>query len=319
MKHNISRSNAARLKLALLLCVSALFSLSCSLSLNVNGPGENPTPTTVQDSIELAVRRTLTAIASKSEDEPSAGAALPDGTGIAENVSTLVAQAILTNQPTPAPPADTPARPPRTLPPLTAEIIAPSPPPPPPAPTETFAPTWTPTSTSTPEPTFTPTFTNTPEPTATPTFTHTPTSTPTWTPLPTNTLTPTVVPTHCPQQYCVIMQRCEPGENTRAVGTIYENDIPRNGVRVRVSYAMGGPPVLPDFISGNDPNNPGRADPQRPGYYQHGLLEGGQLAGNWWVFVVDEDGEVLSEGRFFNTQGQRTATSCQVGITDFYR
>lgn len=115
------------------------------------------------------------------------------------------------------------------------------------------------------------------------------------------------------------MQRCEPGENTRAVGTIYENDIPKNGVRVRVSYAMGGPPILPDFISGNDPNNPNAADPNRPGYYQHGLLEGGQLAGNWWVFIVDEEGEVLSEGRLFNTQGQMTATSCQVGITDFYR
>lgn len=115
------------------------------------------------------------------------------------------------------------------------------------------------------------------------------------------------------------MQRCEPGENTRAVGTIYQNDLPKNGVRVRVSYAMGGPPVIPDFISGRDPNNPGQPDPQHPGYYQLGLLEGGALAGNWWVFIVDDEGNVLSEGRLFNTQGQQTATSCQVGITDFYR
>jgi hypothetical protein len=115
------------------------------------------------------------------------------------------------------------------------------------------------------------------------------------------------------------MQRCEPGENTRAVGTIYENDRPKNGVRVRVSYAMSGPPVIPDFISGNDPNNPSQANPLRPGYYQLGLLEGGALAGNWWVFIVNDEDEVLSEGRLFNTQGQQTATSCQVGITDFYR
>lgn len=115
------------------------------------------------------------------------------------------------------------------------------------------------------------------------------------------------------------MQRCEPGENTRAVGTIYENDRPKNGVRVRVSYMMGGPPVIPDFISGNDPNNPNIADPLRPGYYQLGLLEGGAMAGNWWVFIVDEKNRVLSEGRHFNTQGQQDATSCQVGITDFYR
>jgi hypothetical protein len=90
-------------------------------------------------------------------------------------------------------------------------------------------------------------------------------------------------------------------------------------VRVRVSYAAGGSPVLPDFISGNDPNNPNRQDPLRPGYYQHGLLEGGALGGDWWVFIVSEDGRVLSEARYFNTQGQVTATSCQVGITDFYR
>lgn len=115
------------------------------------------------------------------------------------------------------------------------------------------------------------------------------------------------------------MQRCEPGENTRAVGTIYENDRPKNGVRVRVSYAMGGPPVIPDFISGNNPNSPNAPDPLHPGYYQLGLLEGGALAGNWWVFIVNDEDEVLSEGRLFNTQGQQTATSCQVGVTDFYR
>jgi hypothetical protein len=115
------------------------------------------------------------------------------------------------------------------------------------------------------------------------------------------------------------MQRCEPGENTRAVGTIYENDRPKNGVRVRVSYAMGGPPVIPDFISGNDPNTPQVADPQHPGYYQLGLLEGGALQGNWWVFVVDDKHNVLSEGHSFKTDGQQTATSCQVAITDFYR
>lgn len=115
------------------------------------------------------------------------------------------------------------------------------------------------------------------------------------------------------------MQSCEPGENTRAVGTIYEHDAPKNGVRIRVSYALGGPPVIPDFISGNNPYSPNSPDPQHPGYYQLGLLEGGALAGNWWVFVIDDKENLISEGRLFNTQGQTTATSCQVGITDFYR
>ncbi|MBI4675519.1 MAG: hypothetical protein HY741_28070 [Chloroflexi bacterium] len=277
---------------------ATFFLLSCSLSLNVSGPGDSATPTMVQDAVALAVERTLTSLARN----PDGAQATPNATEMAQLVPTLVAQALLTMQPSDVPATDTriPPRATRTPVPATVEIIAPPP-------------TPIPLATNTPLPTDTPIPTDTPLPTAT--FTPTPTDTPT----PTNTFTPTRIPTHCPQEFCVIMQRCEPGENTRAVGTIYENDQPKNGVRVRVSYAMGGPPVIPDFISGNDPNNPNRQDPLHPGYYQLGLLEGGALAGNWWVFIVNAKGDVVSEGRFFNTQGQTTATSCQVGVTDFYR
>lgn len=286
---------------ALLLVAATFFLLSCSLSLNVSGPGDNPTPT-AQNAVQVAVEQTLTDIARNGQINPDGTRATPDATEMAELVPTLVAQALLTMQPTEAPPRETrvPLRATHTPILATAEIIAPPP-------------TAIPIPTDTPRPTDTPLPTETPPPT--PTFTPTPTDTPT----PTNTYTPTRVPTHCPQVYCVIMQRCEPGENTRGVGTIYENDRPKNGVRVRISYAMGGPPVIPDFISGNDPNNPNREDPLHPGYYQLGLLEGGALAGNWWVFIVNEKGDVISEGRYFNTQGQTTATSCQVAITDFYR
>lgn len=282
-----------RFSFALFVILAAFFIFSCSLSLNVNG-GDNATPTSAQEALDVAVEKTLTSLA--RENSANADGATPDATVIAQNVNTLVAQAMLTLQPTEAPPTDTriAVRPANTPVPPTAEIFFP-------------------TATETPLPT------NTFTPTETPLPTDTPTATPTWTPLPTNTYTPTIVPTHCPQQFCIIMQRCEPGENTRAVGTIYENDRPKNGVRVRVSYALGGPPVIPDFISGNDPNNPNVPDPLRPGYYQLGLLEGGALAGNWWVFVIDNEENILSEGRLFNTQGQTTATSCQVGITDFYR
>lgn len=283
-----------RLQTALWIGGAILFSFGCSLSLNVAGPGDNPTPTVVQDAVNLAVERTLTALARNSESNPGNPQPTPDSTEMAGLVPTLVAQALLTLQPTGAPATETlsPPRASRTpVPPSPIILIA----------TETPLPTVTPLPTDTPIPTDTPT----------------PTST--FTPTPTNTYTPTRIPTHCPQQYCIIMQRCDPGENTRAVGTIYENDKPKSGVRVRVSYAMGGPPVIPDFFSGNDPNNPGRLDPLRPGYYQLGLLEGAPLAGNWWVFVVDDKNQVISESRFFNTQEQMTATSCQVGVTDFYR
>lgn len=303
------------LSFAFFTLVASLFIFSCSLSLNVNG-GDNPTPTSVQDNVDVAVEKTLTSLARTSVDE--ATAATPDSTVIADNVNTLVAQALLTQQPTESLATDTrvPVRPARTAVPATAEISAP---PPPPQPTSTPPPTETPLPTNTNAPTQTPLPTSTNTPTQTPTLTETPLPTPTATFTPTQTFTPTRVPTHCAQQYCVIMQRCEPGENTRAVGTIYENDHPKNGVHIRVSYAFGGPPVIPDFISGNDPQNPSSVDPQHPGYYQLGLLEGGALDGNWWVFVVEDNGKVVSEGRLFNTQGQTTATSCQVGITDFYR
>lgn len=290
-----------RLKIALALLCGSLFMLSCSLSLNVNGPGgPDATPTDAQAAVNLSVERTLTALAGTITKNPDTVQSQSDATEVAGSVNTLVAQALLTLQPTEPAATGTrqPPRPTRTPPPPTAFIIV---------------------ATQTPPPTNTPEPTNTPVPTNTPLPTDTPTWTPTFTPTPTNTLTPTQIPTHCPQEYCVIMQRCEPGENTRAVGTIYEHDQPKNGVRVRVSYAMGGPPVIPDFISGNDPNNPNQPDPRHPGYYQLGLLEGGALAGNWWVFIVDGHGQVLSPGRLFNTQGQQTATSCQVGITDFYR
>lgn len=281
-------------KFTLVICSAILFSFGCSMSLNVSGPGDSATPTVVTENLQLAVERTLTALARAAQDNVDNSQPTPDATVMAQRVPTLVAEALLTLQPTailetatraPQRPANTP------VPPSPVVLIA----------TATPLPTDTPLSTDTPLPT------DTPIPTAT------------FTPTPTNTFTPTVIPTHCPQQFCVIMQRCEPGENTRAVGTIYENDKPKNGVRVRVSYVMGGPPVIPDFISGNDPNNSSQPDPLRPGYYQLGLLEGAALAGNWWVFIVDEKNQVLSEGRYFNTQEQMTATSCQVGITDFYR
>ncbi len=303
LKSPLPTVSSKRFKSVLMLTGAVTLLLSCSLSLNVSGPGDTPaTPTSIQKGVKLAVAQTLTALARTQQENLGQAQATGDATQVAANVNTLVAQAVQTLQPTTVPnsPTRVPVRP--TKPPL--------------PPTVKLAP---PPRTATPVPTDTPTRTHTPEPTSTPLPTDTPTFTPTNTPTPTNTYTPTAIPTHCSTEYCVIMQRCEPGENTRAVGTIYENDHPKNGVRVRVSYAMGGPPVVPDFISGNDPNNPTQPDPPHPGYYQLGLLEGGALDGNWWVFIIDDKGNVLSEGRYFKTAAQRTETSCQVSITDFYR
>lgn len=131
--------------------------------------------------------------------------------------------------------------------------------------------------------------------------------------------TDTPAPTRCPQTYCVKTASCLPGQDTRAIGTVYLNGAPQNGVRVRVSNAYKGAAVAADFISGFDPINPGKLDPLHPGYYQIGIVEGSPRAGNWWVFLIDDHGNVMSEGHVFNTQDQATESSCQIGITDFAR
>ncbi len=128
-------------------------------------------------------------------------------------------------------------------------------------------------------------------------------------------LTPT--PTRCPYKYCVKLVDCWPGNNTRAIGTVYENGVPKSGVRVRVSYSDGGPPVVDDFITGRNPISPNFSDPNHPGYYQIGIREGSAYDGNWWVFLIDEKERQISEGRFFKTTDVVTSSSCQVGITDF--
>lgn len=110
---------------------------------------------------------------------------------------------------------------------------------------------------------------------------------------------------------------CVPDSNTRAIGTVYENGVPKNGVRVRVSFADGGAPAAAEFISGHDPINRDKLDPAHPGYYQIGIAEGAAFDGNWWVFLVDDHGEEISEGRWFKTTNVTTSDSCNVGVTDF--
>jgi hypothetical protein len=180
--------------------------------------------------------------------------------------------------------------------------------------------TETPTDTPEPSPTETPLPTDTLEPTVVPTPLPTrPPAPPTRRPPPTMTFTPAPppAPTRCPDEYCVVKATCIPGHDTRAIGHVYDNGVPVNGVRVRVSNSDGGAAVAADFISGRDPVNPSIFDPNNPGYYQIGIMEGAPNAGNWWVFLIGDNGAVISEGGFFNTQDVQTPNSCQIGITDF--
>ncbi len=181
-------------------------------------------------------------------------------------------------------------------------------------PTDTLTPLPTDTTepSPTPQPSDTPLPTNTPAPTATRAPTRRPTATLTFTP------SPIPSPTRCPQQFCVVKATCIPGGDTRATGHVYSGGTPINGIKVWVANSYPGAPVG-TFITGHDPINPQNLDPNNPGYYQVGIMEGAPNAGNWWVFLVDSSNHVISEGRFFNTQDQQTANSCQIGITDFSR
>jgi hypothetical protein len=185
--------------------------------------------------------------------------------------------------------------------------------------TPTEVPTETETETLEPSPTGAPTDTPEPSETSTPSATRTP-APPTRIPPPTQTFTPAPPPppTRCPDQLCVIKTDCLSGQDTRAIGHVYANGAPLNGVTVRVSYDYGGAPVAGDFISGHDPINPRNLWPGHDGYYQVGISEGSAKAGTWWVFVIDPSSkEPVSEGRTFTTQAQQTPDSCQIGVTDF--
>ncbi|MBI4785434.1 MAG: hypothetical protein HY782_00075 [Chloroflexi bacterium] len=188
-----------------------------------------------------------------------------------------------------------------------------------------------PTATSTVTRTVRPTFTRVP-PTAPPTPTLVPAPTvrpvtatrvPTARPAPTRTLPlpPTAPPPPPPTAdlyqgyyYRVAKSVCTPAQNTRAEGTVYDNGVPQNGVRVRIANGNGGSPVIDDFITGVDPSDYKHVDPALQGKYRLGLAEGQQMDGNWWVFIVDSNGQQISVGAYFKTSD---TTGCNTAAIDF--
>ncbi len=104
---------------------------------------------------------------------------------------------------------------------------------------------------------------------------------------------------------------CVTAGNTRIEGIVTENGLPKNGVTVRVSDREGGAPSINDFVTGTDPSDYKHTDPALAGKYRMGIYEGQQNAGNWWVFLIDGAGNLLSPGVLVTTQdggGCNTAT-----------
>lgn len=182
-------------------------------------------------------------------------------------------------------------------------------------PTEIPAPTELP-PTEPPPPTQEPP-TNIPPPTRVPN-----TRAPTKSPTPEGP-TPTVAPTRCPQKYCVVYRGCQPDAgNTIIEGLVYNNGVPESGVAVRVAKEAGAYPLVDDFVSGNDPINPGKKDPSNPGRYILQIVAGAPREGNWWVFVVDKPNgtKVMSQAQLIHTNDDPfIPTNCQHAFVDFVR
>lgn len=114
--------------------------------------------------------------------------------------------------------------------------------------------------------------------------------------------------------YKPVNKGCVAASNTRIEGIVLENGVPKNGVRVRVSIAEHGDPVINDFITGTDPNDHKHICPECQGRYRLGIAEGQRIDGNWWVFIIDASGAPQSPGVYVKTHDN---PGCNTATVDF--
>ena len=140
---------------------------------------------------------------------------------------------------------------------------------------------------------------------------------PTPTPRRRPTPTPAVpTPTKSPYKFTkVILQWCEPNAGVTAIeGTVYQDHKPYNGARVVFSWTPDGPWVSEPMISGPHPGYPD----WKPGWYSHILQAGGPREGDWYVWIVDDNGNRISEmSPRIHTDGTAGPGKCQKAIVDF--
>jgi hypothetical protein len=170
---------------------------------------------------------------------------------------------------------------------------------------------WSVAASATPSdsPTPTPSATESPQPTTSPDPSTTPSPSPVSTATPTVMLTPTAIPTVTPTATAttnLLFDRaeyagCTADTNaTRIVGVVYRSRQPADGYRVVFSWQPDGTPATPPSITGPSP----------PGAYTH-IVNGRE--GDWWVWIVDAQGERISPMAFY-----RSADGCNIGEVNFY-
>ncbi|MCB0109257.1 MAG: hypothetical protein KDE53_25215, partial [Caldilineaceae bacterium] len=139
--------------------------------------------------------------------------------------------------------------------------------------------------------------------------TNTPVPAPTQAPAPTQ---PPAPPSPTYKFNIVVVSRCErqPAGNWYE-GKTYVNGQPASGYKVVFSYAADGPPITSPVVSGPHPGYEG----WDAGYYSHIINASGPKAGTWYVWVVDDSGNRISE------IGQWTSTGpgdgCNQAVVDF--
>ena len=110
-----------------------------------------------------------------------------------------------------------------------------------------------------------------------------------------------------------ILQRCDPNEGVTYVqGTTYRNGQPTNGLQVAFSYALDGP-VVASVQSGPHQGYEG----WNTGFYSHILSTDGAREGDWYFWIVDDNGQRISAGGHVHTDGTAGDGKCQQAIIDF--
>ncbi len=110
----------------------------------------------------------------------------------------------------------------------------------------------------------------------------------------------------------VTVSQCEP----QAAGNWFEgttsiNGQPKNGYKVVFSYAPDGPPITAPVQSGPHEGYSG----WKTGYYSHIIHAQGPIAGDWYVWIVDERGKRISEIADWVSTGP--GKGCNQAVVDF--
>ncbi len=111
-----------------------------------------------------------------------------------------------------------------------------------------------------------------------------------------------------------ILQRCDPNAGVTYInGTVYKNGQPANGYEVAFSHAPDAE-IVASITSG--PHG-GGYEGWNAGFYSHILSPNSPRMGNWFVWIVDGNGQRISAIGNVTTHGEAGEGKCQQAIIDF--